>query len=312
MISCTEFIPSYSELFSFLDKNYGRREVDRFWEYLFAPTGDGIPLINHIKKEGIRGCFTYWSASLSEEAADFTLYLNEKDGWFLLKMHHCPSKGRLLELKEAIGITPYYDYCLHCDSYRYAVEKIGLQYIFNTVGTENAACSILIADPNIFNGRMIVDENTEIMDRNASDNEYFHKDFHSSMNMGIEYLGSNYGIDTVHEYLSSYTKNVYRRFIEQSKAAPLSALKNMIYDTYRKEKSEDAIKLTLTNCSLKVEVYYCPAVKHLHETGRVVSSWYRYTTEFIMKTLADCLDIEFNMQKYDEATGAAEYSFYLK
>ena len=106
MISCTEFIPSYSELFTFLEKNYGRDEVDRFWEYLFEPTGEGIPLINFLKKEGIKGCFTYWGGTLNEEAADFTMYLNEKDGWFKIDMHHCPSKGRLLELKDKTGIEP--------------------------------------------------------------------------------------------------------------------------------------------------------------------------------------------------------------
>ena len=81
MISCTEFIPAYSELFSYLDEKYGREEVDRFWKYLFQPDGKGIPLINHVQKEGIRGCFTYWAGSLNEEAADFTMYLNE-NCWF--------------------------------------------------------------------------------------------------------------------------------------------------------------------------------------------------------------------------------------
>ena len=91
MISCTEFIPAYSELFSYLDEKYGRDEVDKFWDYLFAPTGDGIPLINHVKQEGIAGCFSYWSSTLNEEAADFTMMLNEKAGWFKIKMHRCPS-----------------------------------------------------------------------------------------------------------------------------------------------------------------------------------------------------------------------------
>ena len=54
MISCTEFIPSYSELFSYLEDHYGRAEVDAFWKYLFVPDGKGIPLINFIEKEGIR------------------------------------------------------------------------------------------------------------------------------------------------------------------------------------------------------------------------------------------------------------------
>ena len=127
MISCTEFIPCYSELFTYLERKAGREEVSRFWKYLFKPDGDGIPLINFVKREGIRGCFSYWAGTLNEEAADFTMYLNEKAGWFLLEMHHCPSKGRLLKLKDEIGIVPYHDYCQHCDSYRSAVEKIGLR-----------------------------------------------------------------------------------------------------------------------------------------------------------------------------------------
>ena len=61
MISCTEFIPAYSEIFTFLEKNYGKSEVEAFWDYLFKPDGNGIPLINFVKKEGIRGCFTFWT-----------------------------------------------------------------------------------------------------------------------------------------------------------------------------------------------------------------------------------------------------------
>ncbi len=38
MISCTEFIPSYSELFSYLEEKHGEDEVSKFWTYLFAPT----------------------------------------------------------------------------------------------------------------------------------------------------------------------------------------------------------------------------------------------------------------------------------
>ena len=37
MISCTEFIPSYSELFKYLDEHYGYEEVQRFWTYLSTP-----------------------------------------------------------------------------------------------------------------------------------------------------------------------------------------------------------------------------------------------------------------------------------
>ena len=111
MISCTEFIPSYSELFHYLEEKHGRDEVERYWQMLFRL--ERSPLYRFVKAEGIRGCWSYWSGTLNEEAADFTMYLNEKRGFYMIKMHKCPSKGRLLELRDAIGVEPYPHYCLH-------------------------------------------------------------------------------------------------------------------------------------------------------------------------------------------------------
>ena len=309
MISCTEFIPSYSELFTYLEDKHGREEVDRFWEYLFKPTGDGIPLINHVKKEGIRGCFSYWAGTLNEEAADFTMMLNEKAGWFKTKMHRCPSKGRLLKLKEEIGIVPYHDYCLHCDNYRAAVSKVGLDYIYDFDGTDHASCTLLITDPKVFDGRVIVDENTEIMDRRAGDNEYFHRDFHSSMNMGVDYLGTKYGTEAVVEYLTRFTKNVYNKEISEIKEKGFSVIENKIRDTYKKEKAEDVLSVYRDEEKMVVEISYCPAVKHLKDTGRTVSNWYRYTTEVVMSVFASYAGATFMMEEYDEETGKARYSF---
>ena len=309
MISCTEFIPSYSELFSYLEEHYGRAEVDAFWKYLFVPDGKGIPLIGFVEREGIRGCWSYWAGTLNEEAADFTMYLNEKRGFFLNVMHKCPSKGRLLELEKEIGIQPYHDYCLHCDSYRSAVEKVGLKYIYNFRGIEKAACSMLIYDPKVFDGRVIIDEDTLVMDRKASDNEYFHRDFHSSMNMGIHYLGEKYGLADVQAYLTRYTENVYGKTITAVKDQGLVPLEAMIRDTYEKEKALDALTTVWTEDRLLVQVAECPVVKHLKATGRVVSPWYRYTTETVMQTVADCCGLTFTMDSYDEETGAAQYRF---
>lgn len=309
MISCTEFIPAYSELFTFLEGKKGRAEVDRFWEYLFKPDGKGIPLVNFVKREGIRGCFTYWSGTLSEEAADFTLYLNEKAGWFMLKMHKCPSKGRLLALRDEIGIVPYHDYCLHCDSYRSAVAEVGLEYVYNFEGIDHAACSIVIYDPKIFDGRIIIDDDTESLDRRASENEYFHPDFHSSMNMGIHYVGENYGIEAVEKYLTIYTEHVYGKVIDDIGVRGLSAIADKIRDTYKMEKYPDAAEILENGNTLTVKIRFCPAVKHLLATGRAVSPWYRYTTECVMRTLARKAGADFSMIFYDEETGAAEYRF---
>ena len=309
MISCTEFIPAYSELFTYLENKYDREEVDRFWKYLFVPDGKGIPLVSFVEREGIAGCYSYWAGTLNEEAADFTMYLNKKRGFFLCKMHRCPSKGRLLELKDQIGITPYRDYCLHCDSYRSAVEKAGLKYIYNFQGIEEAACSILIYDPNVFDGRVIIDENTKIMDRKAAENEYFHRDFHSSLNMGIDYLGKNYGAAAIKEYLEIYTRNVYKPVLEKLKKKPLDALAEKIRSTYLAEKAVDALELVQEGNTLTVKIAYCPAVKHLRATGREVSRWFSMTTSVVMETLAKAGGLRFEMEYYDPETGAAQYCF---
>ena len=307
MISCTEFIPAYSELFSYLDSHYGRDEVDRFWAYLFKPDGKGIPLVNFVKREGIRGCFTYWAGTLNEEAADFTMYLNEKRGFYMLRMHRCPSKGRLLTLKESIGITPFRDYCLHCDCYRAAVAEVGLEYIFNFADTDKAGCSILIYDPKVFDGRVIIDADTEIMDRRAADNEYFHPAFHSSLNRGAHYVGEKYGEAVLHDYLRTYTAHVYAHLhIEQT---GLDGIEALIRDTYCKEKAEDALTLKREGNTLTVEVAYCPGVKFLKSIGSEISKWYPATSSAVMQALADTAGVRYTLLSYDEATGASTYKF---
>ena len=311
MISCTEFIPTYSELFTYLEKKYGREEVNRFWEYLFDPQGIN-PLAEFVQKEGIRGCFSYWKHTLNEEAADFTMYLNEKAGWFYNDMHHCPSKGRLLELKESVGIEPYHDYCLHCDHYRELVATAGLEYIYNFYGVDHAACNMLIYDPKVFDGRVIVDENTEIMDRKAADNEYFHRDFHNSLNRGIEYLGTRHSVQDIIDYLTTYTKNVKWKVIEAAKKdGNLKAVEEFVLDSYIKDHSEDAVKTELSEDAkkLNVTVSYCPAIKHIKTLGTPITQWYEYSTTVVMETIASEIGAKFTMESYDDETGAAKYSF---
>jgi hypothetical protein len=309
MISCTEFIPAYSELFSFLDERYGRDEVDRLWYFLFKPDGKGIPLINFIEKEGIRGCFTYWSGTLSEEASDCELYLNEKAGWYLSKMHHCPSKGRLLELKEKIGITPYYDYCLHCACYDSALEKVGLKRYKIYPKANETACSSLIFDPKVFKGGVVFDENTETRVFKSSEQEYFHPDFHSSMNMGLLYVGQTHGTKVVRDYLTRYVKNVYAKVIADAKLRGLAPIEELIRETYRLEKAEDALTIENDGTRMTVTVSYCPAVRHLHATGREVCEWFVLSTEAVMQTIASEAGLGFKMLSYDAESGAAKYAF---
>ncbi len=307
MISCTEFIPAYSTLFTYLEEKFGPAEVPKYWGLHFDPKQSA--LYKFVQKEGIKGCFTYWTGTLNEEAADFTMYLNEKRGYYLLDMHHCPSKGRLLKLKDEIGVEPYHGYCLHCDHYRAAIEACGLCYIFNCVGADKASCSIMIYDPKVFGGQLIVDNDTQIMDRRASDNEYFHRAFHGSLNKGIEYLAETYGEADVEAYLSKFAHAFYWPIAKAAKERGLVAIEEKIMDTYKNEHALDAVQTQLTEDALYVTVSYCPAEKFLRSVGVTVTPLYYKSTEVVMRTLAKNSGFKFSFDSYDPATGAAKYHF---
>ena len=106
MISCTEFIPAYSELLSSWRKKAAKLPVVEYWETI---SKDGINLLrDEVTKKGMRGCWDYWSHTLNEEAADFTMTLDEDNEVFTIEMHKCPSKGKLIATPH---IESYHDYC---------------------------------------------------------------------------------------------------------------------------------------------------------------------------------------------------------
>lgn len=140
MISCTEFIPAYSEGFKFLEQMGGRKEVEKFWGEL-SEIYLKDSLLKLMMEKGLDGCYEYWSHALNEEAADFTMTLDKDKGEFRIDMHRCPSKGKLLELKY---MTPYHSYCDHCEAlYKPVAEKAGFEYK-SDVDCDNARCSLVI------------------------------------------------------------------------------------------------------------------------------------------------------------------------
>lgn len=140
MIPCTEFIPAYSELFKYLEARGGQKAVLDFWNYLSDSFLGNLKSL--VEQHGIRGCWLYWEHTLNEEAADFTMELDEEAGEFRLYMNYCPSKGMLLELKH---VKPYPDYCRHCDIlYRRVLEPLGYEYHLDMTQVDQAKSSITV------------------------------------------------------------------------------------------------------------------------------------------------------------------------
>ncbi|MBO7215326.1 MAG: hypothetical protein J6V66_07550 [Clostridia bacterium] len=145
MISCTEFIPLYSELFKYLEKKQGFDGVMKYWieisnKYVEPRLGE------EIKANGLKGCWNYWNKSLNEEACDFTMEYDEEKQIFQIVMRGCPSKGMLLKL----GYTnPYEKYCKHCDVlYSHSAKKYGIDITVDDSECDKAKC-IVTAKPTI-------------------------------------------------------------------------------------------------------------------------------------------------------------------
>jgi hypothetical protein len=104
MISCTDFIPLYSELFKYIEDKEGYDAVTRYWQYISKEYVE--PRLGELVKEkGIEGCWDYWTKALNEEAADFTITYDEDEQVFEIDMHYCPSKGSF-KSTDAYGILP--------------------------------------------------------------------------------------------------------------------------------------------------------------------------------------------------------------
>ena len=140
MVSCTEFIPLYSELFKYIEEKAGHAAVVRYWEFISREYVE--PRLGALAAEkGLAACWEYWSRALNEEAADFTMSYDDEAQEFSIDMRCCPSKGLLNSMEH---MEPYHDYCGHCAVLytpvlkRHGIEESGADYS----RTDEARCSL--------------------------------------------------------------------------------------------------------------------------------------------------------------------------
>lgn len=167
----------------------------------------------------------------------------------------------------------------------------------------------MIYDPAKFKDTLKVSPKTRVMHRSASDNRYFHKDFHLSMNAGVEYVGTHFGTEAVDRYLREYALAYFAPMIERMKTEGIGPLEEYLKAVYESEEARDVLKTVREGEGLHVLISACPAVRHIQASGRTVSRWYDLTTTSVMDAIAQAAGFRFKMLNYDEDTGRAEYTF---
>ena len=135
MISCTEFILAYNELFKLLEERGGREDLERFWERVSDEYLGNLDRL--VAQKGIAGMAEYWGHTLTEKAADAEMRADEDR--FVLEIYKCPS----IDLLNSSGVEKCFCYCAHCDTlYKRVIEKYGFEYKLYIIDPEKGRCRI--------------------------------------------------------------------------------------------------------------------------------------------------------------------------
>ena len=319
MISCTVFIPLYSEFFKYLEKRDGHNAVMDYWIHISDKNIGDKTNPNSLaykceKLGGYEGAVAYWGHTLTEEACDLLRIYNKEKGFIYSHMRHCPSRGMLNELSH---VEPYHDYCQHCNViYRPVLEKYGLTSRRDNSWVDNAECRSIIfpqgKDPGIDLATVqdadVPVENARIMDLKRGENKYLHRDFHFHGDLALRYLGEHFGENGVRGFLTDYVNNFYAPLLADGKKRGLVAIKEWIERLYTVEEASELLTCTLEGDKLTVKIAESPAIRHLRATGTEPCKYYIEQTRTLYSAMADSLNFSFNLDYYDD-TGKAEFSF---
>lgn len=315
MISCTEFIPLYSEFFKFLEARGGHESVVRYWEHISdSSIGDKTnpnSLISFVEEYGFEGTWRYWSHTLTEEACDILRMYDPVRNTGYSVMRRCPSKGMLLDMKH---LEPYHDYCSHCGVlYPRVLEKYGIVCEWDYSGIDHASCAWKLYKEGceFLPEDMEVADHKEVMDMTAEDNKYLHRDFHLSGDFALEYCGRKYGDNGVREFLYSFAQLNYASVIEDCKMRGMVAIKEKLEQVYETEEASEVLHTELTEDELIVTIDKSPVITYMASLNQKPSKYYIEETRTVYGAIADGCDLGFELVYYNE-DGGCQFRFFKR
>lgn len=323
MISCTEFIPLYSEFFKYCESRGGHDEVMRYWIHISDTSIGDRENPNSLAYKcdrlgGYEGAIAYWGHTLTEEACDLFQIHDPTRRYRYSHMRYCPSRGMLNSLTH---VEPYYDYCSHCNViYARVLEKYGVRFdrdnsdiakaqcrsVFYEEGNEPAFDWRHISDEEA--GATVADEGCTVVDMHSEDNKYLHRDFHLLGDNALAYAAERWGEDAVIDFLTGFTESYFAPVIERVKVEGLPALAAWFADVYLREEASDLLHTEHTEDSLTVTVDRCPAIAYMRSLGKEPSKYYIEESRTVYATLASCAGLDFTLDYYRE-DGAARFTF---
>jgi len=150
----------------------------------------------------------------------------------------------------------------------------------------------------------------QIITRKASDNFYFHQDFHIALNYGIKYLHEKFGKDSVREYLTQFARTYYSPLTSSLKEKGLLVIKEHYEKIY---KIEDAVfDMNFSQDELIINLSASPAVMHIKAKGHSISELFRETVATVNKTICENTIYDAELLEYFEGNGAYRLRFFRR
>ncbi len=147
----------------------------------------------------------------------------------------------------------------------------------------------------------------KILDVRAADNEYYHQDFHLSMNMLLDYILEKYGEKGVVEYLTDFTIAYHKPLINQLKKGEIQPLETYIRELYKKEKWEVAIDSTIDK--LQFSINSCPGMTYIISKGLIPSAAYIETYRTVYKSICKDTPFSYDLIEFNKVTGKSSHLF---
>lgn len=101
------------------------------------------------------------------------------------------------------------------------------------------------------------------------ENNELHRDFHGTTNTTVNYIAANYGVEALKGILRKTGREVYKSIHEKLLKGDASELLEHLNWFYFREGAR--YQLTVDENEIKLEVFECPAIRHLKKMGLEIS-----------------------------------------
>lgn len=109
MAATQDFYGLYNIIFKWIEENYGRDELIKYWEKTtFSCYGD---VITTLKQKGLIGIKNYYDELFDKENCNYKSHV--VDGCLLYDIENCPPYNYFNNSKNPFDI-PLFNYCEHC------------------------------------------------------------------------------------------------------------------------------------------------------------------------------------------------------